>query len=76
MMKMNNGKSQLHASFNTIRVGQRYRLTNFGDIYTFEVLEMLSNENYIIRSLDTLETFQLNDIVKFGRGQDFNFEEV
>jgi hypothetical protein len=69
-------KSELIASFNIIRVGQRYCLTNFGDTYTFEVLEIISNDNCLVRSLDTLETFQLNDIVKFGKGQDFNFEEI
>ncbi len=75
-MKKDEGKSDLQASFNIIRVGQQYSLTNFGEIYTFQVVEILSNENCMVRSLDTLETYQLNDLVKFGRGGDFNFQEL
>ncbi len=69
-------KSEIHASFNIIRVGQRYRLTNYGDIYTFEVLEIINSEKYSVRSLDTLETYNLEDIVRFGKGEDFYFEEI
>lgn len=75
-MSIQENKSKLHASFNIIRVGQRYRLTNYGDTYTFEVLEIVSNENCLVRSLDTLEPYNLGDLIKFGKGDDFDFEEI
>ena len=75
-MTKNKGHSELHASFNILRVGLRYRLKNFGDTYNFEVLEIFSNDDCLVRSIDTLETYQLNDLVKFGRGKDFDFEEI
>jgi len=73
---MSNNKSPLRASFNTIRVGMRYKLINHGDTSVFEVLEILSDEDCIVRSLDTLETFNLKDLVKFGLGTDFEFDEI
>ena len=75
-MAQKRDKSKLHASFNIIRVGQNYRLVNFGDEYRFEVLEIINDDECIVRSLDTLETFNLSDLVKFGKGTDFDFEEI
>ena len=68
--------NDLQASFNIIRVGQYYRLINYGETYTFEALEIISNDDCIVRSIDTLEKFQLSDLVKFGKGADFDFEEI
>jgi len=68
--------SELKASFNTIRVGMRYKLVNYGETFIFEVLDIISDENCLVRSVDTLETFQLHDIIKFGKGEDFEFDEL
>lgn len=68
--------SELHASFNIIRVGQYYRLINYGETYEFEALEIINNDDCIVRSVDTLEKYRLSDLIKFGKGADFNFEEI
>ena len=75
-MKKSDSKSPLRASFNTIRLGMRYKIVNHGDTSVFEVLEILSDEDCIVRSLDTLETFNLKDLVKIGLGADFEFDEI
>ena len=75
-MSKKKGKSKLHASYNIIRVGKKFRLLNFGEKYEFEVLEILDNDDCIVRSLDTLETYQLSDLTKFGKWDDFDFEEI
>lgn len=69
-------KSELYASFNIIRTGKRYRLVNFGETSEFEIIEILSDENCVVRSLDTLETYHLADLVRYGKGDDFDFEEI
>ncbi len=69
-------KSDLQASFNTIRVGYRYKLVNYGETVIFEVLEILSNDDCKIRSVDTLEVYRLSDLVRYGKGQDFEFAEI
>ena len=68
--------SELHASFNIIRVGQNYRLVNYGETNTFEVLEIINDAECIVRSVDTLEKYHLSDLIKFGKGDDFDFEEI
>ena len=59
-----------------MRVGKQYRLTNYGETSIFEVLDIINDDDCIVRSLDTLERFQLADLTKFGRGADFYFEEI
>jgi len=75
-LKKTQNNSQLNASFNILRVGMRYKLVNYGEVFNFEVIDILGDENCIVRSLDTLESYQLQDLVKFGKGDDFEFEEL
>lgn len=75
-MKRRNNISKLHASYNIIRVGKRYRLFNYGEELRFEVIEILNGEDCIVRSLDTLEQSNLSDFTRFGKGDDFDFEEI
>jgi len=57
-------------------VGKYYRLINYGETYTFEVMEIINNDDCVIKSIDTLETFQLSDLTRYGKGADFDFEEI
>jgi hypothetical protein len=75
-MAKSKDKSELYASFNTIRTGKRYRLVNFGETSEFEIIDILSDENCLVRSLDTLETYHLADLIRYGKGEDFDFEEI
>jgi hypothetical protein len=75
-LKKTKNHSELKASFNTIRVGMRYKMVNYGEAYIFDVLEIISDNNCLVKSVDTLETFYLEDIVKFGKGDDFEFDEL
>jgi hypothetical protein len=63
-------------SFNALRVGKKYRLINFGDTYEFEVERMLVNDDFKVKDLHTLERYLLKDIVKFGKGKDFELREL
>jgi len=67
---------QLQASFDTIRTGKTYRLSNYGEKIEFEVLEIMPEYDCKIRSLDTLETFMLSDLVKYGVSEDYQFLEI
>ena len=75
---MNNkqDKSELYASFNIIRIGKRYRIVNFGETSEFEVVDILTDENCLVKSLDTLELYHLADLIRYGKGADFDFEEI
>ncbi|MEM9858053.1 MAG: hypothetical protein AAF843_11875 [Bacteroidota bacterium] len=63
-------------SFNAMRVGWRYRLVNYGDIYEFEIIRPLDRDNFRLKDLSTLEEYDLKDIIAFGKGKDFEIREI
>ncbi len=63
-------------SFNALRVGKKYKLVNFGDIYEFQVERILGNDDFKVKDLHTLERFLLKDVIKFGTGKDFEIREL
>lgn len=63
-------------SINAMRVGWRYRLVNFDETYEFETLKKLNNDNFLLKDIHTLEQYELRDLVKFGRGKDFEIREL
>ncbi len=62
-------------SFDVLRVGKRYRLINFGDVYEFEIERILANGDFNVKDLHTLERYRLKDTIKFGKGKDFEIRE-
>ncbi len=63
-------------SFDNIRVGKKYYLCNYGEESRFEVLEALSDENYRVKDLISLDIYELHDLVKYGISDDFEIEEI
>jgi len=63
-------------SFDTIRVGKKYRLVNLGEVFEFEVMKRLNDQNYLLKDLHTLEEYELDDLIRWGRGKDFEFDEA
>lgn len=63
-------------SFDVLRVGKKYRLKNFGDEYEFEVERILTNGDFKVKDLNTLERYLLKDAIKFGTGKDFEIREI
>lgn len=63
-------------SINAMRVGWRYRLKNYDETYEFETIKKLNNDNFLLKDLHTLEKYELLDLVKFGKGKDFEIREM
>lgn len=63
-------------SFDNLRKGRKYRLTNYGEQFEFQVMEMPEDGAYSIKDLATLEKYELSDLVKYGKGKDFDLEEI
>lgn len=63
-------------SFNAMRVGWKYKLMNHGELFEFEVIAPLEGENLLLKDVNTLEKYELYDLVKFGRGNDFEVWEI
>lgn len=66
----------MNASFDTIRTGKRYFLLNYGEVWKFEVLEIFDNGDFKIKMIDTLEKQFLSELIAYGKGDDFTFEEI
>lgn len=60
----------------TLRVGKKYRLVNFNHETHFEVLEVLEDNDFIIKDLDLLEELNFKDLTRYGKGEDYELEEL
>ena len=63
-------------SFNALRVGHFYRLRNYEEVRSFEVVRRLSDRNFMVQDLTTLEQFELEDLVRYGKGKDYDLDEI
>ncbi len=63
-------------AFDVLRVGKRYRLVNYGDKYEFVIESITANGDFNVKDLLTLERFKLKDVIKFGKGKDFEIREI
>jgi len=61
---------------NNIRFGKKYYLTNYGEMYEFEVIEIKDNDEFKLRDVHTLEIYYMSDITRYGRGEDFELREL
>lgn len=63
-------------SLGALRIGKKYYLINFGDRYEFQLEMMLTTGDFNVKDLHTLERYTLKDLIKFGRGKDFEIREL
>lgn len=63
-------------SFNVLRTGKKYRLTNFGDHHDFIIESVLANGDFKVKDLHTLEHYHLRELLTFGKGKDFMLEDL
>lgn len=62
-------------AFDVLRVGKKYRLVNYGERYEFEILKILVGD-FELKDLHTLERYRMTELIRFGRGSDFEIREV
>ncbi|WP_114783075.1 hypothetical protein [Botryobacter ruber] len=63
-------------SFDNLRIGKKYSLRNFGETFDFQVIAMPEEGSYKVKDLNTLEVFLLEDLVQYGKGKDFDLQEL
>jgi hypothetical protein len=63
-------------AYSSLRVGKKYRLTNFGDTNEFIVERIVGSHDFAVKDLLTLERYRLKDLYKFGKGKDFEIREL
>lgn len=63
-------------SFDVLRVGKKYRLTNFGETHEFIIERILANGDFKVKDILTLEQYFLKELISYGQGKDFMLEEI
>ena len=63
-------------SIDTLRVGHRYFLKNYGETTEFELLRIENKSDYIIRDLNSLEVYNLKVLIEYGKGKDYDLYEL
>jgi hypothetical protein len=63
-------------SLDVLRNGKKYSLVNFGDRYEFVIENILGNGDFKLKDLHTLEKYHLKDLIKFGKGPDFEIRDL
>lgn len=63
-------------SFNNLRVGKTFKLVNFSESFEFEVLEIMGDGDCKLKDIHTLESYSLFDLIRYGKGEDFDISEL
>ena len=63
-------------AFDVLRTGKKYRLVNFGESHEFMIESILPNGDLKVKDLLTLERYFLKDLIRYGKGNDFEIREV
>ncbi|MDX5420703.1 MAG: hypothetical protein LPK07_09940 [Hymenobacteraceae bacterium] len=63
-------------SIDNLRKGKKYRLKNYGEEFEFQVMEMPEEGVYRVKDLNTLDTYLLHELIKYGKGKDYDLEEL
>ncbi len=63
-------------SFDVLRTGKKYRLTNYGETHDFVIEQILANGDFQVKDLDTLERYRLKELIKYGKGKDYLLEPL
>ena len=63
-------------SIDTLRIGHKYTLTNFGETIDFELLRIEKTDDYIVQDLYSLEVFTLKVLTEYGKGKDYDLYEM
>jgi hypothetical protein len=63
-------------SLDNLRKGKKYVLQNYGEQFEFEVVDMPEEGSFLVKDLHTLDTYLLHELLQYGRGKDFDMQEL
>ncbi len=63
-------------SFSSLRLGRKYWLKNHGEVYRFQIMEILHPLDFQLKDEMTLESYRMSEIIQFGKGEDFEIREL
>lgn len=63
-------------AFSSMRVGNKYRLINYGEKSEFTLMEVIGKNDYLLKDIFSLEHYHMSDLTQFGKGDDFELREI
>lgn len=63
-------------ALDNLRVGRVYDFQNNGEVRRLEILARLSGENFKVKDLDTTEVYTIEELLMWGKGKDYELDEV
>ena len=63
-------------SIDTLRIGNRYTLINFGEVTHFELIRISNPNEYMVKDLNSLEVFNMKSLIEYGKGKDYDLFEL
>ncbi|UXX78957.1 hypothetical protein N7E81_16510 [Reichenbachiella carrageenanivorans] len=62
-------------ALDNIRTNKKYVLTNYGEQFEFSVVEIKSDQEFLLKDINTLEHYYMSELIGRGRGKDFSIWE-
>ncbi|GGZ14050.1 hypothetical protein GCM10007049_02370 [Echinicola pacifica] len=63
-------------ALDNLRVGRVYSFTNYGEHRQLEVMAKIGRDNFQVKDLATLEVYELDELLRWGIGKDYDLDEV
>lgn len=63
-------------SLDTLRVGHKYKMINYGEETEFELISIKNKNDYMVMDLNSREKFNLKKLIEYGRGKDYDLFEL
>lgn len=63
-------------ALDNLRVGRRYLLVNQGEVRKLEIMSRLSGDNFKVKDLETLEYYTIEELLRWGKGKDYELDEL
>jgi hypothetical protein len=63
-------------ALDNLRVGRRYLLVNQGEVRKLEIISRLSGDNFKVKDLETLEYYTIEELLRWGKGKDYELDEL
>ncbi|MBN3519146.1 hypothetical protein JYB62_03950 [Algoriphagus lutimaris] len=63
-------------ALDNLRVGRVYKMVNLGEVRKLEIIDRLSDQNFKVKDLDTLEYYTIFELLQWGKGKDYDLDEL
>ena len=63
-------------SLDNLQTGRKYLMRNYGEEVEFKVLDVRPHGDHKVRHLHTLEVFSISELTRYGKGDDYDLEEI